>query len=1125
MVTTCPKIAHDSAGFQIASFWDNALAESSGTSPSHEAHLQPAPVRVFNNSATAVSNFDVFPVKVETSTQMLVVGGSWVPCFSKETTSISKPDREQLNYKDFIDIQNVPKYAANADISVEYKCTKPCTIHVDIIASSEFRTGILVFKKRWKNKEGLVERRRRTVSLKFPSIMVYRTDFFQKHSISVYFTVVRAWVVHTDMINTNAKYNESILNAAADAFALLEPILPAHRPYKDHQRCFTWFFDVMWKTREVTESVCPFETDTVRVLDFPLASSSEHNGLVITFDKFRNRELEQRRQELVNNNPIFTLSIWMYLLDYCSSKECGIIHHIDWGKMYATPLLFLNDKGQIHVQMHLITGIDVAMLANLQLPLFSWFRLDMTVYGRQIVLAAHVGGHLKSHGYEVFNLAEDMYFDDTAGYMVLGGSKNVLGIEGYFGPIKYYRLKALKTQEITNPLSKDEIYQQIADHYQRCVNAQDIARIYTRLVGEMEEMQSESTSRNDYMALYYKYGGKTTCRALPWEQEEIHQFSSLFNFLKTTDVTSSDPNNMLIEFGRKMYEGAVEKMSHGLHHLGDTVTSLEDASCLGYHKASYLLAVMYEMGLGISVSSAKGLLFSLVGAQGSDRLALLKLGYKHFQGIDNYPLDFGISYAYYFSVAKKTPKDRWTNHEQAFVETIRLMDDDMLKEQTRENDDLFLWLKQNAERGDTHAQHRLAQMLFWGQQGVTKNVQAAVVWYEKGALEDNNPLLIYDYAILLFKGTGVPKNRKLALKLMKKSAAQGQHEALNGLGWYYHSFKKDYDKAAKYWKKAYSMGNADAAFNLGVMHLNGKHPGEVMINETRAFELITTASEGGHIEATITLAQYLITGGLNGVPRDPEKAISWAKIVAEQNGLIGHVIRKALNAYLDGFQNEALLYYTLAAEAGIEVAQTNVAYLCEESPKLTTVFLKDTCVWRYYNFSVYQNNPPSFALLKMGDLYYFGSTNRSRDVEKSALLYMHAAQQGDAQGYFNLAQLIQEGISVPKYLLQHLQIDKSVYSKNESLAVELYERCQTLSSDEAINPCSLVLLYLHMNAAWTSIVHSFLVYVLGSLLLSVAVATVVRFIHAMKGSSEYSTNLPNTEQGEPSASGAQHSET
>lgn len=44
---------------------------------------------------------------------------------------------------------------------------------------------------------------------------------------------------------------------------------------------------------------------------------------------------------------------------------------------------------------------------------------------------------------------------------------------------------------------------------------------------------------------------------------------------------------------------------------------------------------------------------------------------------------------------------------QAFVEAIRLKDDELLKAQTNENGDVFLWLKHEAMRGNVAAQVEL----------------------------------------------------------------------------------------------------------------------------------------------------------------------------------------------------------------------------------------------------------------------------------------------------------------------------------------------------------------------------------------------------------------------------------
>lgn len=61
-----------------------------------------------------------------------------------------------------------------------------------------------------------------------------------------------------------------------------------------------------------------------------------------------------------------------------------------------------------------------------------------------------------------------------------------------------------------------------------------------------------------------------------------------------------------------------------------------------------------------TISSSQGMLYSLVGGQGSERLSAMNLGYKHYQGVDNYPLDWELSYAYYSNIATKTPLDQHT---------------------------------------------------------------------------------------------------------------------------------------------------------------------------------------------------------------------------------------------------------------------------------------------------------------------------------------------------------------------------------------------------------------------------------------------------------------------------------
>lgn len=80
------------------------------------------------------------------------------------------------------------------------------------------------------------------------------------------------------------------------------------------------------------------------------------------------------------------------------------------------------------------------------------------------------------------------------------------------------------------------------------------------------------------------------------------------------------------------------------------------------------------------------------------------------------------------------------------------------------------------------------------------------------------------------------------------------HQAVNGLGWYYHKFKKNYAKAAKYWLKAEEMGNPDASYNLGVLYLDGIFPGVPGRNQV---SLVTSCAAGQTLgqEAGVLCAQ------------------------------------------------------------------------------------------------------------------------------------------------------------------------------------------------------------------------------------------------------------------------------
>lgn len=177
------------------------------------------------------------------------------------TTSVIPQAEQSLTYKDFISFTVFESNVCNvSEVSVEYLCSQPCVVNLEAVVSSEFRSSIPVYKKRWKNEKHLHTSRTQVVRVKFPSIMVYRDDYFIRHSISVSAVVLRAWITHQSHTgDLDVRSEENVLHAVAKNYTLLKSVPPFERPFKDHQVCLEWNMDYIWNLRANQIPQCPLE--------------------------------------------------------------------------------------------------------------------------------------------------------------------------------------------------------------------------------------------------------------------------------------------------------------------------------------------------------------------------------------------------------------------------------------------------------------------------------------------------------------------------------------------------------------------------------------------------------------------------------------------------------------------------------------------------------------------------------------------------------------------------------------------------------------------------------------------------------------------------------------------------
>ncbi|KAM4742331.1 protein sel-1 homolog 3 isoform 2-T2 [Anableps anableps] len=807
-------------------------------------------------------------------------------------------------------------------LRVLYSCDGAATVQLDCVVSFETGTVSTILIRQWScvPSDPVI----RTVKLNLPDWLVYQADGIVPESHRVLNCFLRASIRYSGSDDTKR-------STGSQDVASLQPKPFFSRPIKQHQLCTAWSKQMLQLTQQFLQKQCPLEQETIHLLSGIYASTGEHFGITKTLDPYRNELLEHFRLEAISF-PWCELSMWIFVSRYCKDRLCGLFYHIDSHNNYATPALFLTKSGQLHVQINGVSEESSAFLSSFTVPLNKWCQLSLTLQGRTVTVSlAFMDNKERAVKSSEHMLSHSAMFDDTEGYFVIGGGKYIRGVEGYFGPVVYYRNRV--------PHSMSEA---VVPHVIKNVNL-------TGWLQSCQEFIFDITVKISGFTLKAKHEKKGTCFDVFHEWMEMERHSShpqceLWEEAAPHRKLAIKLAKLLVfkhggtavspsALGRALYSFSVLKMGKMSSSavVSKILPLLLQAGCLADNHALHMSSVLYSTGLGVQKQPVKAWLLALLAAQRDDRMALLHLGHMHQQGVYGFPKDPDLAYAYYANIAKQTTLDRHNpSPQQTFVEAVYLNNDEALNLQTNEDHHIFQWLKLQARRGAAEAEQALARMLFWGQQGLSPNIHEAVKHYRRGAVQLEDPVSMYDYGIVLLLGHGVEKDVPKGVTFLKKAMEQGFVPAINALAWYYEQFEKDYQQAVQLWEKADFLGSPDAPLNLGVLHSQGLYPGKPA-NQHVAYKYYLKSAERGHMRGAVFLADIWSTGIPNYVERRPSDAVLWVKWTAEQNGYLGSILRKALDAYLKSDMFISLLFYMMAAESGYAPGQFNVAYLCEQN--------------------------------------------------------------------------------------------------------------------------------------------------------------------------------------------------
>lgn len=229
-------------------------------------------------------------------------------------------------------------------------------------------------------------------------------------------------------------------------------------------------------------------------------------------------------------------------------------------------------------------------------------------------------------------------------------------------------------------------------------------------------------------------------------------------------------------------------------------------------------------------------------------------------------------------------------------------------------------LEQRARQGDASAQLELGNHFLSTAGG--GQVDKAIEWFRKSAAQGNRESMnqlgyVYQY------GVGVPVDVDEALSWYRKSADLGFVLAEFNMGIVLQGQEK-YREAATWYRKAADQGDAPAQHNLGVMYNHGMGVGKDLY---KACELYRKSAEQDYAEGQCNYAAMFFNGW-GGVDQNYVKARYLYQMAAEKGiPAAQHSIAVMYSNGLGGAvdHHKAVEWYVKAIQQGFEASMVNLA--------------------------------------------------------------------------------------------------------------------------------------------------------------------------------------------------------
>jgi len=381
----------------------------------------------------------------------------------------------------------------------------------------------------------------------------------------------------------------------------------------------------------------------------------------------------------------------------------------------------------------------------------------------------------------------------------------------------------------------------------------------------------------------------------------------------------------------------------------------------------------------------------------------------------------------------------------------------------------ILMYRRAAELGDPEGMYNLGESYNDGREGLTKDEEQAIVWFQNAAeaghgkaikalahiYEDKDEAMTVEWyrkgvelghsccmtnlgVAYSYGKYGLAKDKVKAVEWYRRSAEVDTSCGCGmvALGLSYENGKDglsvDEVRAVELYRKAAALGHPRAMNNLGICYEYGK--GGLTKDETKAVEWYQKAAEAGNATAMNNLG-VCYEFGEGGLTKDEAKAVEWYQKAAEAGDTTA--MSNLGNCYeygkggLTKDEAKAVEWYQKAAEAGNARGMCYLGYAYARGQGGLTKDEAKAVEW--YQKAAEAGNATAICIL--GSYYECGKGGLIKDEAKAVEWYRKAAEAGNATAMLCLGACYEAGVGI--------------LMKDEAKAVEWYQKAAEAGSSEA----------------------------------------------------------------------------